>query len=431
MDEREYIENQLEVPEALTLDLPSTGLHSAVDTEVVVAGYIGLDITPALLGNITTLAPGHLLKVGKATLAPGGPVSNTGLALHKLGITTHLMGKLGDDLFGQMLLKLISAQEEALTSGMIISSGESSSYSILLNPLQAEHMTIYAPGANDTFSAADVRYDLLDRIGLFHFGYPPQMRRMYQENGVELTCIFEQVKAQGVTTSLDLCMPDAASAAGKAEWEGILAAVLPHVDVFLPGVAELLFMLRRPLYDKLANKANSSHALIDLVPPNIITELGKQLLDMGAKVVVLRAGHRGLYLCTAGADILEGLGRAQPVRLTSWAHRELWVPCFTTEVISARGAGDATVAGFLMGFLRGMSPEETLSAACAVGACSVETADAVSGILSWPETMERIASGWSRLLPEGKKRSPLDMNAAGWRWNERYELWIGALDTHY
>jgi hypothetical protein len=85
-------------------------------------------------------------------------------------------------------------------------------------------------------------------------------------------------------------------------------------------------------------------------------------------------------------------------------------------------SGDAIIAGFLMGSLRGMMPVATLSAACAVGACSVEAADALSGIRSWPETMERIAAGWSRLLPEKKGRPAQDMASFKWRWNESQEV---------
>jgi hypothetical protein len=76
-----------------------------------------------------------------------------------------------------------------------------------------------------------------------------------------------------------------------------------------------------------------------------------------------------------------------------------------------------------MGLLRGMAPEETLQAACAVGACNVEVVDALSGIRSWPETAERIAAGWPR-LPVA-----LDLAEAGWRWDSRYEVWIGPMDT--
>src|SRR5439155_2685197 len=100
-------------------------------------------------------------------------------------------------------------------------------------------------------------------------------------------------------------------------------------------------------------------------------------------------------------------------------------PCFATHVVGTTGSCDATIAGFLLGLLRGMTPEATLSAACAIGACNVEAADALSGIRSWPETMERIATGWPRLMGEKRGLPSLDMRAFGWRWDEVSEVWVG------
>jgi sugar/nucleoside kinase (ribokinase family) len=46
------------------------------------------------------LLPGGLVEIGPATLATGGCVANTGRALHRLGISTRLLGKIGDDPLG-------------------------------------------------------------------------------------------------------------------------------------------------------------------------------------------------------------------------------------------------------------------------------------------------------------------------------------------
>ena len=401
------------------------------EVEAVVAGHICLDIIPTLTGDDISFAPGRLIEAGKAVMATGGPVSNTGLALHKLGVNTRLMGKLGDDLFGQATLQVIESFGHGLTSGMVIAPGEASSYSVIINLPKTDRIIIHAPNSNDTFGADDIRYAFLETSGLFHFGYPPLMARMYQDGGAELVDLFKRAKATGVTTSLDFSLPDPGSAASQVDWRQILSATLPYVDVFLPSVEEMLQVLQRPVFDKLSSKAGST-GLLDLVTPETVSEMGKTLLDMGAKVVGLKAGHRGLYLRTGTLEQLEHMGRAQPTQLLTWAERELWAPCFTTPVVGTTGAGDATIAGFLLGLMRGMTPVATLSAACAVGACSVEALDAVSAIKSWPETLERIAAGWSRLLLKSKhKKSPLDMAYAGWQWNERLEVWSGPNDSSY
>lgn len=394
---------------------PMPGRHAA---EAVVAGHICLDVIPTLSG-VVLFRPGQTVEAGPVVFSTGGAVSNTGLALHKLGISTRLMGKVGSDLFGQEILQIVESHGPGLSEGMVIVPGESSSYSIILSPPNADRMFIHAPGCNATFGADDIHYDMLGSARLFHFGYPPLMERMYANNGAELATIFQRVKAMGITTSLDLSMPDPNSAAGHADWHAILGATLPYVDIFLPSAEEILWMLRRPIFDQIATKSDTGRPL-DQLEPEIISELGQALLDMGAKMVGLKIGDRGLYLHTASSEALAQMGRGQVPDLIAWSDRELWAPCFMTQVNGTTGSGDATIAGFLMGLLRGMAPEDTLQAACAVGACSVEALDAVSGIRSWPETEARIASGWLRL--------PLALDKASWHWDTAQEVWLGPKD---
>ncbi|MGD0173517.1 MAG: hypothetical protein ABSC61_03645 [Anaerolineales bacterium] len=71
------------------------------DLSAVVAGHICLDIIPAMPaippgGFKEPFLPGYLLEVGAAALSPGGAVSNTGLALRRLGIPAQLICKPGD-----------------------------------------------------------------------------------------------------------------------------------------------------------------------------------------------------------------------------------------------------------------------------------------------------------------------------------------------
>jgi len=45
----------------------------------------------------------------------------------------------------------------------------------------------------------------------------------------------------------------------------------------------------------------------------------------------------------------------------------------------------------LSGLLRGLGPRQALCAAAAVGACNVEAVDAQSGLLTWEDTLARVA----------------------------------------
>src|SRR5258708_19325387 len=189
------------------------------------------------------------------------------------------MGKVGDDLFGDAMLRISAGRGRELGGGMVGAPGESTSYSIILSSPSADRMLIHAPGCNATFGADDVRYDALSEVRLFHFGYPPLMERMYAGDGRELTAIFQRVKALGITTSLDLSMPDPASAAGRADWSAILSATLHYVDIFLPSADEILSMLHLPVFEQLPGQSKHNRPL-DAITPAMIMELGQALLDM-------------------------------------------------------------------------------------------------------------------------------------------------------
>jgi sugar/nucleoside kinase (ribokinase family) len=172
--------------------------------------------------------------------------------------------------------------------------------------------------------------------------------------------------------------------------------------VFLPSLDELLFMLRRdvpfPVQDR----------------DTLISEIAAEVLDMGACVVVLKLGERGLYLRT-------GSRGAPHTEDTDWRSRELWASCFQPEpLVGTTGAGDVTIAGFLAAILRGQAVEAALTSAVAVGACNVEAADALSGVRSWEATQARIRAGWSR--------TPVEIDAPGWTWDDTHQVWRGPHD---
>jgi sugar/nucleoside kinase (ribokinase family) len=106
---------------------------------VVVTGHICLDIFPDLssmpAGEFKTVfEPGSLIEIGPAALSTGGPVSNTGLALHRLGILTRLMAKIGQDHLGQIVLDLIKSYDPRLAEGMVSDASTSTSYSVIISP---------------------------------------------------------------------------------------------------------------------------------------------------------------------------------------------------------------------------------------------------------------------------------------------------------
>jgi sugar/nucleoside kinase (ribokinase family) len=382
----------------------------------VVAGHICLDIIPNMQNlagkNIeTVLSPGKLVEVGPALLCTGGAVSNTGLAMDRLGIPTRLVCKVGADPLAETVRSLVARFNPNLVEGMRFDPAASTSYTVIINLPGFDRMFIHSPGANHDFGVEDVDLALVADSTLFHFGYPPIMRRMYLNDGAELVEIFRRVYSLGVTTSLDLSLPDQASDAGRANWRLILNEVLPYVHIFVPSFEELLFMLHRDEYNRLA----ASGPVLEQLTPAMLHELGDELMRLGVRVALIKLGSRGLYLRTAGSAALADLGHLVLSDPDCWAEREMWAPCFSVQVVGTTGAGDATIAGFLASLLRDFSPEKALTTAVAVGACNVEAADALSGLCSWEGTLARVEKGWDRLM--------FELNDPYWVWNSDSQLW--------
>jgi sugar/nucleoside kinase (ribokinase family) len=342
--------------------------------EAIVAGHICLDIIPSLHGTVV-LEPGRLVEAGPASLSTGGAVSNTGRALAKLGVSTRLMGKIGDDLFGRAIVELLGPHG----SGMVVTPGEPTSYTVVVNLSGKDRTFIHAPGCNNTFSASDVSAEDVAGARLMHFGYPTLMARMFANGGEELVRLFRMAKDAGVMTSLDMSLPDPQSPAGQADWRGILEAVLPYVDLFLPNAEELAFMVDRASFD-------------GTVASDRIPELARECLEMGSGLVGVKAGSRGFYVRSGSRPSAE-----------EWRDVELWSPAFSVEVQGTTGAGDATIAGFLCGVLNGQGPITSARMAVATGAFCCERPDATSGLPNGSALLQRMMDvNWRRLAgPEG------------------------------
>lgn len=368
---------------------------------IVVAGHVCLDIIPrfgagpAALAEL--LAPGKLVNVGPATLSTGGAVANTGLALHRLGLPTRLAGKVGDDAFGRAILDIFRAAGPHLAAGMHVDPAAATSYTVVINPPGMDRLFLHCPGANDTYEAADLDPAVLAGAAICHFGYPPLMKRMYEDDGSELAALLATVRRAGVTTSLDMALPDPASEAGRADWTTILRRALPQVDLFVPSLEELVFMLD-PAAAAAVRSAAAAGIPLGGLQPRDVTSLAQRAIDLGAAVVLIKLGTEGACLTvTRDARRLRDTGAARPADPAAWLGAHLGAACYDARVAGTTGAGDCTIAGFLAAFGRGCRPDECLRYAVAAGSASVEQPDATSGIPSWPALTGRMNSGWRRM----------------------------------
>ena len=76
-------------------------MEKAID--IIVSGHLCLDLLPRMdavpLDSLNS--PGRLFEVGALGFSTGGAVSNTGLALHRLGMNIRTHGECGRRFSGQ------------------------------------------------------------------------------------------------------------------------------------------------------------------------------------------------------------------------------------------------------------------------------------------------------------------------------------------
>ena len=368
--------------------------------KVIVAGHICLDVTPVFpgngrMGNVGEIfQPGRLLHMDGVDIHTGGAVANTGLAMKILGNDVSLIGKIGDDAFGKIVLDMLGAYQAE--KDMIVSAQTSTSYSVVLAIQGIDRIFLHDPGANDTFTPEDLDWQMIAQAELFHFGYPPIMKNMYQDGGRELAAMLQKVKELGTAVSLDMAAVDPASEAGKAGWKEILKAALPYVDFFVPSAEELCAMLDEDLYREWSRRAAGGD-MTEILNMEELHWLGEKVLELGVRVVMIKCGSSGMYFKTAGAERLKELCVSLGLKPEEWAAKEGFEKSFEPEaVLSGTGAGDTSIAAFLTSVMRGEALEEAVQMAAATGACCVAAYDALSGLKPLEQLKEKIRNGWKK-----------------------------------
>lgn len=358
-----------------------------IENDIVVAGHICLDITPKFdsgtapdIGEL--IRPGKLLKIGDAIIGTGGSVSNTGIALSKLGLPVSYMSSVGMDSFGDIIIDRMS--EYGNVEGFHRNKEVGSSYSVILAIPPFDRIILHNPGCNDYFKSFHIDWDIVSSARLFHLGYPPIMRTMYSEEGRELVELLRHVKSLGLATSIDMALPDPKSEAGMMDWQPWMSNVLPYVDFFMPSIEELLLFTNRQKWQEFQS---GSTDYVDLVPVDLYRELSDDLLAFGCPVIILKAGHRGIYMRTGSFEQVGRIKLFQKEDLDNWCNRELWGPGYRIEKIqSATGAGDSAVAGILAAVLDGTTCEEALRMGNCLGYQNLLALDTTSGIGSYEES---------------------------------------------
>jgi sugar/nucleoside kinase (ribokinase family) len=249
------------------------------------------------------------------------------------------MASVGDDVFGRGILDLIEQHDPSLTRFITVQKEQPSSYTIVLAPEKVDRIFLYGAGANTSFSSYTMNYGVLDQAKILHLGYPTTLPRLYENDGEDLVRLMRLAKVRGVITSLDTTLPDPQSGSGRVNWQSILRRTLPHTDIFIPSIEEIVFMLRRHDYDRWGG------IVLPHITRSYLIELANEILDMGAAVAGFKLGGLGVFIKTAilgRIEVLTSIGANHK----QWADITEYQPAFDVDVVGTTGAGDAAYAVF-------------------------------------------------------------------------------------
>ena len=397
-------------------------MNNNKDIEIVAAGHTCLDLIPAFTidGKVDkmtdVLVPGKMINMGNCVVVGGGPVTNAGVSIRRLGVKTELIGKIGNDDFGKEILNWYE-EHEGHFKGIKMVKGESTSYTIAICIPGIDRFYLHHCGANDTFGYDDMDFDLVQRSKLMLFGYPPWMKKLYENTGAELTKILKKTKELGTTTALDLSLPDVNSSAGQVDWKAILKDWVPLSDIMVPSAEEIFYFLYKEKFLEKKAKLGPKESVLDHMTVKEISDLGNDLIKNGHGNRDGQVRPQGIvYPDRRTRTGLRKMGAAGCKDLDNWANRELWFPVYQEEKFV--GALAQAIRPLQDSFPRlsgAFSIESCLRYANAAGSMNVTVPDGLTWNKGFDDLTRRIKAGW--------KTKDLKIDETGWK-KER-EFWVG------
>jgi len=365
--------------------------------DATIAGYLCVDIVPGFqkAEQSTSISdlfkPGTLIEIDGLDFSLGGVVANTGMAMKKFNKKVFLNGLIGNDLVGKIAREWLDRYQ--LSEGIKTTERGGTAFGIVIAPPGVDRIFLESPGCSKIFDASFIDFEAVSQSRLFHFGYPPLLRLFYLDRGEQLLAMLSRVQEMGVITSLDFSLPDLQSESGKQDWPLIMQRILPFTDIFVPSLEEVLQIMMPDEYAEMMYEAGNAE-ILDLIPTATIRKIGRMIIDSGVKILLVKAGHRGIYLRTGDISSLnqkDGFNLPEE----NWNNLELWCNAYQADLSKmkdATGAGDTAVAAFLTAILDGKNPEATLKYAALAGRNNLYCHHIYEELCTWQEMGKEMES---------------------------------------
>ena len=276
---------------------------------------------------------GELLLVDNILLDTGGCAANTGVDLCKLGASTAVIGKVGNDVFADFVRQDLS-RKGLDVSAIRVSATAPTARTVILPVTGQDRRYIHSVGANAEFGIDDIDLEIVAQARVVYVGGFLAIPGLDLEG---LVTLLSYARERGVKTVLDV-----AGVQPTHHLEDVRDA-LPYVDAFLPNDDEARLLTGE------ANPARQAEVF----------------LDCGAGAVVVTQGAEGVVVRARDQMISAGV--------------------FSVNVVDPSGSGDAFDTGFIIGMLEGWDLAPTIAFASAIGASACTQRGCTPGVFTRDE----------------------------------------------
>ncbi len=258
--------------------------------------------------------PDEEIAISKLEIHQGGSAANVAVGIKRLGYPSGLIGKVGEDIFGDFLLEGLKKEKVDIAYLKKVG-GRSGLVFVGVNP-KGERI-LYAD-QGPLLGREDIPEDYISKAKFLH------LTSLIGEETIEAFKFASETAFKArVKVSLDPGMIFAEKGLSS------LRDILRHCFLIMPNEIEARILTQREG-----------------------EEAAKILHSFGAEIVIITQGEKGCFLSFDG----------------SFKH----IPACRMKVLDSTGAGDSFAAGFIVGLLRGMGPEGAARFANLVAGLSVE-----------------------------------------------------------
>lgn len=302
--------------------------------KLLVVGELNIDLILNQIQGFPEIGAEKIARNMDFTLGSSSAILASNIAA--LGVPTSFCGLLGQDNFGDFILKELRGKN---VDTRFISRSEhyKTGITVVMNYDQDRANITYC-GAMSVLSIEHIPWENISTFSHLHFSnyfLQPGMKPFIVE-------LFRKAKEAGLSTSLDLQVDP------QDKWDFDYKNCLPFVDVFLPNENELL---------KLTGKKNLKDAI--------------EAIKNHTNILALKLGDKGGRVVSGSEDITIK-------------------PYLNNTYKDAIGAGDSFNAGFLKKFLSGASLRECLDYANLTGSLSTTAAGGTGAFSNEKEIKSKI-----------------------------------------